>query len=127
MALKRVFISFAMEDENLRNLLVGQSKNSNSPFEFADYSVKQLWDNAWKTNCRTRIKGCNGVIAILTNNTRNAYGQLWEIKCAREEGIPILYIRGNTGSDFLYLPQELINIQPMSWTWDNITSWISRL
>lgn len=29
--MKRIFISFAIEDENLRDLLKGQSRNTNSP------------------------------------------------------------------------------------------------
>lgn len=39
--MKRVFISFAIEDSRLRDLLVGQAKNNNSPFEFVDMSVKR--------------------------------------------------------------------------------------
>ena len=34
--MKRIFISFAKEDSNLRDLLVGQAKNNHSPFEFVD-------------------------------------------------------------------------------------------
>ena len=64
--MKRIFISFAIEDENLRDLLKGQARNKNSPFEFVDMSVKQPWDSKWKTNCRIRIKGCDGVISIIT-------------------------------------------------------------
>ena len=69
---KRIFISFAVEDKVLRDFLVGQARNDNSPFEFYDMSVKTPWDHAWKTNCRTKIKGCDGVIAIITSNTKNA-------------------------------------------------------
>lgn len=36
---KRIFVSFPEQDENLRDLLVGQSKNTNSPFDFTDMSV----------------------------------------------------------------------------------------
>ena len=39
---KRVFISFPEQDSNLRDLLVGQSKNTNSPFDFIDMSVHNL-------------------------------------------------------------------------------------
>ena len=46
MSKKRIFISFAIEDANLRDLLVGQVKNENSPFEFVDMSVKAPWDYA---------------------------------------------------------------------------------
>jgi hypothetical protein len=78
---KRIFISFAKKDMNLRDLK-GQARNENSPFEYVDMPVKHPWDSQWKTHCRTRIKGCDGVIAIATSNTRNADGQIWEIKCA---------------------------------------------
>ena len=56
MANKRIFVSFPEQDENLRDLLVGQSKNTNSPFDFTDMSVHKPWDNAWKTKCRIKIK-----------------------------------------------------------------------
>ena len=87
--MKRIFISFAIEDEHLRDFLKGQAKNENSPFEFVDMSVKKPWDSQWKTNCRTRIKGCDGVISIVTKNTKNADGQIWEMKCAKDENIPL--------------------------------------
>ena len=48
--MKRIFISFAIEDENLRDFLRGQSRNTNSPFEFVDMSVKQPWDSQWNKN-----------------------------------------------------------------------------
>jgi|GEM_PF-6546409 len=36
---KKIFISFAIEDSSMRDLFVGQAKNSRSPFEFRDRSV----------------------------------------------------------------------------------------
>ena len=42
MAKTRVFTSFDFDhDEDLCNLLVGQAKNLDSPFELADWSVKE--------------------------------------------------------------------------------------
>jgi hypothetical protein len=61
-ARKRVFISFAAEDIRYRDFLVGQARNESSPFEFVDMSVKQPWDSQWKTNCRRKIRGCDGMI-----------------------------------------------------------------
>ena len=47
---KRVFTSFAIEDQLLSIFLHGQARNEASPFDFVDMSVKEPWDNAWKTN-----------------------------------------------------------------------------
>ena len=125
---KRIFTSFAIEDKPLRDFIVGQARNKKSPFEFIDMSVKKPWDTKWKTNCRKKIKGCNGLIVIVTKNTRKATGQLWEIKCAKEEGIPIRAIWGY--SDKIkrpkYLPKELKSIRVVNWTWDNISNWIMK-
>ena len=125
---KRIFISFAIEDSNLRDLLVGQSKNDNCPFDFVDMSVKEPWDSNWKEKCRTKIKGCDGIIAIITKNTKKASGQLWEIKCAKEEKIPCRGVWGHSNEQFTsYLPKEMDGKLTVKWTWDNIKNWINSL
>lgn len=45
---KRIFIAFAKEDERIRDLVKGQSLNTNSPFEYIDMSVKNPYDTEWK-------------------------------------------------------------------------------
>lgn len=125
---KRIFISFAVEDSNLRDLLVGQSKNDNCPFDFVDMSVKKPWDSDWKEKCRTKIKGCDGVIVIITKNTKKASGQLWEIECAKEEKIPCRGVWGHSDEQFIsYLPEEMDGKLTVKWTWDNIKNWINSL
>jgi len=127
MAKKRVFISFAIEDKTLRDLLVGQAKNERSPFEFVDMSVKKPWDTSWKTMCRTKIKGCDGVLIIVTKKTRKADGQLWEVKCAKEEYIPRRGIWGYSNDKPAYLPSELDGVRITNWTWNNIKNWLDTL
>ena len=129
MSKKRVFISFAIEDKTLRDFLVGQAKNEKSPFEFVDMSVKEPWDSAWKTKCRTKIKGCDGVLAIVTKNTKNADGQIWEMKCAKEESISSKGIFGSSKTDERpkTVPVEFKDVKVMNWTWDNISRWIESL
>lgn len=125
---KRIFVSFAIEDSNLRDLLVGQAKNDNSPFEFVDMSVKEPWKDDWKSKCRTKIKGCDGLIAIITENTKNASGQRWEIKCAKEEKVPCRGIWGHNDEAYQsYLPPEMDGITTDKWTWDNIKKWLNRI
>ena len=124
---KRVFISFAVEDKTLRALLAGQAKNNRSPFEFVDMSVKQPWDSAWKTKCRTKIKRCDGMLILVTKKTKNAGGQLWEVSCAKQENIPRRGIWGSTDDRPATLPKELNGVRVVNWTWDNIKNWIDSL
>ena len=56
---KRIFVSFAMEDETLKQLFCGQAKNAKVPYEFIDMSVKQPWDSSWNKELR-----CNDCISF---------------------------------------------------------------
>src|ERR1035437_2763961 len=52
----RVFTAFDYDhDESLRNLLVGQSKHEDSPFEMHDWSVKEPFTGDWKKKVREHI------------------------------------------------------------------------
>jgi hypothetical protein len=123
----RIFTSFAIEDANLRTLLTGQARNEKSPFSFVDMSVKEPWDTAWKTNCRAKIKGCDGVIGIITSNTPKATGQLWELSCAYEEGIPVLLIYGSANDRPANLPDPVKGRRILTWTWANISAFLGTL
>ena len=123
----RIFIAFAMEDKWARDYMVGQARNAKSSFEFTDMSVKEPWSEDWKNKCRTRIKGCDGVIAMVSTNTLNAAGQKWEVKAATEEMVPILGIYTTTDDRPAYLPIELTGVSVKAWTWDNISSFLSKL
>lgn len=123
---KRIFTSFAIEDERLRDLFIGQARNEKVPYELVDMSVKEPWSSSWKTKCRTKIKGCDGVIVLITKNLKKADGALWEIKCAKEEKIPLLgvYI-GDANTDDA--PIELYFVKKVNWTWDNIANFVNGL
>jgi hypothetical protein len=122
---KRVFIAFAKEDETSRNFLSGQAKLEKSSFEFVDMSVKEPFDEKWKTNCRIRIKGCDGLVALISKNTAKADGELWEIECAYDENIPVLlmWINDERPSLPALIKEKRIN----AWSWDKLKTFINKL
>jgi hypothetical protein len=124
---KRLFISFAIEDIEFRDHLVAQARKNNSPFDFIDMSVKKKWkESEWKKRCRTKIKRCDGVIALLSKNTHKAIGARWEIKCAKEEKIKIIGMhikKNNKGA----IPIELKGKRVIEWNWDNLEIFIKQL
>src|SRR5689334_22350510 len=90
-AKKKIFISFAIEDQRYRDFLVTQGENDRSPFTFIDMSVKQPWNEVvWKRKCRKKIKRCDGMIVLLSKSTWHSGGLRWEVKCAKEEGVPVI-------------------------------------
>jgi hypothetical protein len=123
----RIFISFAMEDKWARDYLVGQAKNEKSPFEFVNMSVNEPWDEKWKSQCRTRIKGCDGMIATVSKDTAKGAGALWEVKAAKEEGVPVIGIYTTPDDRPSTLPAEFSGVRVVGWTWPNIKSFLDGL
>lgn len=119
---KVVFVAFAIEDESIRNMIKGQSLNTDSPFEYIDMSVKEAYDKEWKEKVRTRIIRSDGVLVIVSKNSLSSSGQKWEIQCAKEEKKKIrgiwAYKEDRT---------ELAGVNTMVWTWPNIAAWIDSL
>ena len=122
---KRVFVAFAVEDKTFREFLAGQAKLDKSPFDFTDMGAQEPWDEKWKTNCRARIKGCDGLIGLISNNTPKADGLLWEIQCAYDEKKPVMLMYVNEDRPALpaLLKDKLINV----WSWPNLKSFIEKL
>jgi len=123
--MKRVFISFAIEDVRIRDLLVGQARHDRTPFEFTDMSVKEPWSSEWKDRCRSRIRSCDGVIGLISRNTPNASGEIYEIECAYAERIPVMLMYIN--EDRPSLPSSFSGRRVNIWSWENINSFIESL
>jgi hypothetical protein len=119
---KTIFVAFAIEDQRVRDMIKGQSLNTDSPFEYIDMSVKEAYDEEWKKRVRTRILWSDGVLAIVSKNSLASSGQKWEIQCAKDEGKPLrgiwAYKEDRT---------DLTGVKTMAWTWSNIASWIDSL
>lgn len=125
MTKKRVFTSFDFDhDEDLRNLLVGQSKNPDSPFEMADWSVKEPMTGNWKDKVRARIRKCDLVIVICGEHTDTATGVSAELSIAQEEGITYFLLWGRS-TKTCKKPKSAKNTDKIySWTWDNLKALI---
>lgn len=124
---KRIFISFAVEDVFYRDGLVKQASDERAPFEFVYMSVKNPWEESWKARCRSKIKGCDGVIALVSRKTENAGGARWEIKCAAEEGVLMIGVHIHRDLNKRYTPPELDGCRVIDWTWHGIAAFIDEL
>jgi hypothetical protein len=123
----RIFICFPIEDEWARGSLLGQAQIEKSPFQFIDMSPGNPWEEDWQTECRKRIKQCDGVIAFISKETESASGQLWEIKCAKEEKVPVLGIYTTKDDRPSALPSELEGVRVVDWTWAKIKEFLDGL
>ncbi len=121
MSKKRTFISFDYDhDSDLKNLLVGQARNNDSPFEITDMSIKEPISNNWKANARRRIKGCDVVVVICGKYTDTATGVSAELRIAQEESVPYFLLWGRADSNCVKPTSAKTSDKIYKWTWDNL-------
>jgi hypothetical protein len=115
-----VFISFDYDHDNdLKVLLAGQAKNSDSPFDIIDHSIK-VASPTWKEDARRRIKRSKQVAVICGNHTHTATGVNEEIRIARNEGVPYFLLSGRAAGRNRKPTAALSGDKIYDWTWDNL-------
>lgn len=121
MATKRVFTSFDYDhDDDLRILLVGQSKNPDSPFTMADWSLKEPLTGDWKEKVRKRIRSVDIVCVMCGEHTDSAAGVSVELAIAQEECVPYFLLWGRSGKTCVKPKSAGHNDKIYNWTWDNL-------
>ena len=121
----KVLISFDYDhDSDLKMLLVGQSKHINTPFEIADWSVKEHITGDWKQKVRSRMKRVDQVIVICGEKTHTATGVAAEVKIAQEEAIPYFLLYGRSSKACTKPTTARVSDKMYDWTWDNLRSLI---
>lgn len=118
---KRVFISFDYDnDSDLKTLLVGQARNSDSSFEITDMSIKETIASNWKENARRRIKGCDVVVVICGHKTNTATGVSAELKIAQEEGVDYFLLNGRSAGRCVKPTAAKSSDKIYDWNWNNL-------
>ena len=119
----RVFISFDFDhDASLRYLLVGQARNANSPFEIADWSIKEPVSGDWKGRARFRIQRVDKFLVLCGEHTDTASGVSAEIQIAREEGKPVYFLRGHSDRPCRLPKAALPGNRMLDWTRENLAA-----
>lgn len=125
MAKTKVFVSFDYDhDDSLKTLLIGQSKHSDSPFDLADWSIKEHIDDNWKKHARTRIRSVDVVCVICGKHTDTAAGVSAELKIAQEEGVAYFLLAGYSDGGNVKPKAALSTDKLYNWTWPNLKNLI---
>lgn len=123
---KKAFISFDYDhDEELKVALVGQARNSDSPFSINDMSIKEAITYNWKSYARQRIRNCDVVIVICGRYTNTATGVSAELTIAQEEGVPYFLLCGRADGNVVKPRGSRSSDKVYKWTWDNLKALIN--
>jgi hypothetical protein len=120
MAKKRVYISFDYDhDADLKNALVAQSNLKDSPFEIADWSIKEAITQDWKKTARTRIRAVDVVAVICGKHTDSATGVSAEVSIAQEEKASYFLLAGRADGGNKK-PKAATADKLYTWDWPNL-------
>ena len=115
------FVSFDFDhDEDLRVMLVGQSKKDDTPFSIADWSVKEPMTGDWKAKVKGRIQRTSVMVVICGLYTNTAAGVNAEIQIAREVGTPYVLLAGRASGTNRKPAAALTSDKMYKWTWANL-------
>lgn len=124
MAKKRVFVSFDFDnDRGLKELILGQARLSDSPFEVTDHSLQEAApEPEWERKARSAIAKAEIVLVMVGPKTHQAHGVLKEVAMAREAGIKIVQIIGYKNRTYIPVPQAG---RLYAWSWENLKNLLS--
>ncbi len=122
----KVFISFDYDhDVSQKNLLVGQSRLDDSPFEISDVSIKQE-ETDWISKARQKIRNADVVIILCGYYTDTARGVDTELRLAREVSTKYYYLRAYNDKT-PYKPKSAYSFEKIyDWTWDNLKALLRK-
>jgi len=122
---RNVFISFHIDDEAQVNLLRHQAKDNEFGLEFRDYSVKEPFDEKWKTNCKERISQTSALVCMFGEKTAQREAVIWEIEEAYRQGKKVIGVRIHRDKRHP-IPKPLLehNAPIVEWNLAKISKWL---
>jgi len=121
----KVFVSFDFDnDKKLKDFIIGQAKNADSPFEISDYSLKEAKpEKDWLDHARRAIGRADVFIIMLGPKTKKASGVLKELDVASEKEKRKFQIIGykDGSEDWAVLGGG----RTYNWNWDNLKKLLS--
>ena len=129
MADPRALISFDYDhNETEKNLFVGQSKHSKTPFSIQDWSAKaSMPQSQWEAIVKEKINKCNMLIVLVGKTMASATGVAKEIQMAKDQNVPVFGVYVGGADKDSNLPAGLNRNRTIAWIWENIASAITQM
>ena len=117
---KRVFVSFDFDnDKTLKDFIIGQARNSDSPFDVADHSLKEAAPQKdWEKKARAAISRSDVFLVMLGPRTKFASGVRKEVKMANDLKKSRYQIIGYSGGSADWRVTDGGRVY--KWNWDNL-------
>lgn len=129
MADPRAFVSFDFDhNETEKNLFIGQSKNSRTPFSMQDWSAKSsMPQSQWENIVKAKVNNCNMLIVLVGKTMASATGVAKELTMANDQNVPVFGVYVDGANSTSTLPSGLARNRTIQWDWDKIAAAITQM
>ena len=124
-AKRNVFVSFEMGDEAQVRLLAYQARSDKFKFTFRDYSVKDPFDEKWKSQVREKMRLVSAVIVAIGEKTHESTPVDWEIKEAYKQDKKVVGVRIYRDAGHRVPPAVRPGTEIINWNAEDIASALS--
>lgn len=115
-----------MDDEPQVRLLAYQAKDDRFEFTFRDYSVKEPFDEKWKSQVREKLRLVSAVIVAIGAKTHESGAVDWEIKEAYGQEKLVIGVRLYRGRGDKVPPAVRAGAKIVNWTAKEIGGALSQ-
>lgn len=128
--MRRLFLSFQMEDKKQVDGIRLLKWNRGYPLEFYDESVRVAYksDNASyiKQKIREKIRRCSGTVCFLGLSTYQSEWVNWELQTSQEFGNEILLMGLPSGPSRLHVPSAVAGQTWYLWNPDHLVRFAEK-
>jgi hypothetical protein len=114
-----------MEDRWARDFLTQHARDKRNDIVFLDYSVKEPFESAWKTNCKARIAQTRGTIVLVGTTTYQSPAVSWEIEETKRQGNYLFGVKIHR-DEVCPTPSGLPAGNVISWDFNKIVAELAR-
>lgn len=124
---RNVFLSFTTEDKELADLFRSQMENRQPGLGFRDYSIKEAFEQTWKTNAERLIRACSATICLIGKTTHRSRAVDWEVRKSEELSKHIMAVSIEPTGPIVPPALAALKVKPLSWNMERIADELNRV
>ena len=114
---RNVFLSFTTEDKEVADLFRSQIENRQPDVAFRDYSIKEAFEQAWKTNVERLIRACSATVCLIGKTTHRSRAVDWEVRKSVELNKCVMAVSIQP-TETIVVPSALVEVRVKALSWD---------
>ncbi len=126
-SLPRLFVACAPQDAKFSELIGAKARADRLPLVLAGFGEGRVDEIGWQLECRRRIRSARALVVLISPHTSGSPRALWQVRCARELGLPVVGITVSFEDEIEGGRGEVVGMESIvGWKWKTIAAMLMR-